>query len=189
MKTHFLTNWVRVTGEFPGSRLNFASSSKTRYRVNIYTAVKPTIILRSPRNFTVLMSYINVSWSVILNSKLSGFGCTHTPLITVGRFFGIWSRSVCTSDQPTMKSCIDHNDAIWNIIRVELVVNPVLPKIFWITSENYFKRWCFSSQPLFSIVTQRVWEGICVTRPNNNGCDHPRQLNLTACQVYKTLKL
>ena len=102
--------------------------------------------------------------------------------------FGIWSRSVCTSDQPTMKSCIDHNDAIWNIIRVELVVNPVLPKIFWITSENYFKRWCFSSQPLFSIVTQRVWEGICVTRPNNNGCDHPRQLSLTACQVYKTVK-
>ena len=88
VKTHFLTNWVRVTGEFPGSRLNFASSSKTRYRVNIYTAVKPTIILRSPRNFTVLMSYINVSWSVILNSKLSGFGCIHTPLITVGRFLG-----------------------------------------------------------------------------------------------------
>ena len=112
---------------------------------------------------------------------------SHTP--DNGRsVFGIWSRSVCTSDQPTMKFCIDHNDVIWNIIRVELVVNPVLPKIFWITSENYFKRWCFSSQPLFSIVTQRVWEGIWVTRPNNNGCDHPWQLNLTACQVYKTVK-
>ena len=32
------------------------------------------------RNFTVLMSYIKLSRSVILNFKLSGFGCTHTPL-------------------------------------------------------------------------------------------------------------